>query len=114
MTFFGTQKIIAIVKYYDGYLESESRDNKNYVIGDLMLWIDGFRRMELFVFNKTISRYKRLPRSELKDLFIQVLQKLADSEPNEEAKTNGKKLGSIGDDDDEEEDDDDDSDENWD
>lgn len=34
-------------------------------------WVDEFYRLEMFIFNKEIARYKRVQRNELKKLFSQ-------------------------------------------
>jgi len=69
----------------------------DYDIHQLWNWIDEFHRMELFIYDKGIARYKRATRTELKQLFIEQIKKLGKPE-------DGEQNGTIDNDDDETED----------
>lgn len=74
-------KSIAITEIYEQSKIVAGQDGSNYDVEQLWAWLDdAFPRLDVFIFDKEISRYKHTSRMEFKELFIQQLEKLSDSQ----------------------------------
>lgn len=57
----------------------------NFNLDQLCEWINGFQKFILLIFDKEIGRYKELNRQEVKEKFIDQLQKLEDETNSQES-----------------------------
>lgn len=98
------QRTIAITSLYEKDRAERGQDLNDYDIHAVWNYIDGFERLEVFIYDAEISRYKQVRRNELKDLFLEQIKKLS-SQSKEDSLENGVNGN---------DDDDDDGSEDWD
>lgn len=77
-----------IMDMYEKMRCANNQDMSSYDLKQLDEWMDGFNRVEIFIFDKEIARYKRIPREGVKTLFIDQITKIGKS-PDSHQQENG-------------------------
>lgn len=73
--------IETVIVLYEQTRIAKNQRTDDYIIEDLWTWLDGFCRVEMFVFDKEIARYKRNLLDEFKELMVQQMKKLDEAPP---------------------------------
>lgn len=71
-----SSNVSAISELYEQHRINNGKDRDGYTLNDLMMWLDQFETIEVFVYDKEISRYKQNSLPELKRVFVNQLSKL--------------------------------------
>lgn len=68
----------SVLGVYEGTRLDRGLDKTDYTIKQVYEWLDEFARIELFVYDAEISRYKRLSRENLKEEIMLQIEKQVD------------------------------------